>query len=76
MLAHCTEYLDSVGDNSLNLAATTLGLNAYMLTGDEKYRDGYWAMWAPEGAYGTDRRQHPSNVGLDGKPGGEYGGRW
>ena len=34
-----TEYLDSVGDNPLNLASTILGLNAYMLTGDAKYRE-------------------------------------
>jgi hypothetical protein len=39
MLAHCAEYLDSVGDNFLNLAATNLHLNAYMLTHEEKYRD-------------------------------------
>ncbi|MBL8294171.1 MAG: hypothetical protein JNN08_20170, partial [Bryobacterales bacterium] len=38
MLAHCDEYLDSIGDNSLNLAATILGLNAFALTGEEKYR--------------------------------------
>ena len=77
MLAHCTEYLDSVGDNSLNLAATTLGLNAYMLTGDEKYR-----RWVLDyvGAWKERTEQTggniPSNVGLDGKPGGEYGGQW
>ncbi len=36
MLAHCAEYLDSVGDNSLNLAATISALNAYMLTGERE----------------------------------------
>jgi hypothetical protein len=34
MLAHCEEYLDSVGDNFLNLAATNLGVHAFALTGD------------------------------------------
>src|SRR6185503_69712 len=29
MLAHCDEYLDSVGDTWLNLAATILHTNAY-----------------------------------------------
>lgn len=33
MLAHCDEYLDSVGDNSLNLASTILGLNAFAQIG-------------------------------------------
>ena len=77
MLAHCAEYLDSVGDNSLNLASTILGLNAYMLTGDEKYRQ-----WVLDyvGAWKERTEQTggniPSNVGLDGKPGGEYNGQW
>jgi hypothetical protein len=77
MLAHCNEYLDSVGDNSLNLAATGLGLNAFMLTGHEKYRN-----WALEYAGAWKERAAacggniPSNVGLDGKPGGEYKGQW
>lgn len=77
MLAHCKEYLDSVGDNSLNLAATNLGLNAFMLTGEAKYRD-----WVLEYVDAWKARAEacggniPSNVGLDGTPGGEYGGQW
>ena len=77
MLAHCAEYLDSVGDNSLNLASTILGLDAYMLTGEEKYRN-----WVLDylGAWKQRTEQTggniPSNVGLDGKPGGEYNGQW
>ena len=39
MLAHCEEYLDSVGDNWLNLAATNLGVNAFALTNDPKYKN-------------------------------------
>jgi hypothetical protein len=77
MLAHCAEYLDSVGDNFLNLAATNLHLNAYMLTHEEKYRD--WAIeyvnaWKERAA--ATGGNVPSNVGLDGKPGGEYNGQW
>ncbi|MGH9675366.1 MAG: hypothetical protein ACRD44_19515 [Bryobacteraceae bacterium] len=77
MLAHCDEYLDSVGDNFLNMAATILGLNAYMLTGEEKYRQwvldyvGAWKQRTEETGGNI-----PSNVGLDGKPGGEYNGQW
>jgi hypothetical protein len=77
MLAHCAEYLDSVGDNFLNLAATNLPLNAYMLTHEKKYRD-----WVLEYVNAWKERTAacggniPSNVGLDGKPGGEYRGQW
>ena len=77
MLAHCDEYLDSVGDNPLNLASTILGLNAYMLTGEEKYRTwvldyiGAWKQRTEETGGNI-----PTNVGLDGKPGGEYNGQW
>ena len=39
MLAHCAEYLDSVGDHPLNLGATILATNAYMLTGEQKYKN-------------------------------------
>jgi hypothetical protein len=35
-LAHYAEYTDVVGDHFLNLAATTLPTNAYLLTGDRK----------------------------------------
>ncbi|MGE5568598.1 MAG: hypothetical protein ACM3S5_06120 [Rhodospirillales bacterium] len=77
MLAHCTEYLDSVGDNFLNLAATNLAVNAFALTGEAKYRN-----WVLEYVGAWKERTEatggniPSNVGLDGTPGGEYGGRW
>jgi hypothetical protein len=77
MLAHCEEYLDSAGDNFLNLAATILGLNAYMLTSEDKYRD-----WVLEyvNAWKLRTEQNggmiPSNVGLDGKLGGEHHGQW
>jgi hypothetical protein len=77
MLAHCTEYLDSVGDNFLNLAATNLGVNAYALTGEAKYKN-----WTIEYLDAWKKRTEecggniPSNVGLNGKPGGEYNGQW
>ncbi|NWF85953.1 MAG: hypothetical protein HXY18_19210, partial [Bryobacteraceae bacterium] len=77
MLAHCAEYLDSAGDNFLNLAATNLHLNAFMLTGEAKYKTwlldyvNAWKLRA-EACGGNI----PSNVGLDGKPGGEHNGQW
>ena len=33
------DYTDVVGDNPMNLGATTLAFNAYALTGEAKYRD-------------------------------------
>ncbi len=77
MLAHCAEYLDSVGDHPLNLGTTGLALNAYALTGKQKYRD-----WIVEYVNAWKERiakaggNIPTNIGLDGTPGGEYGGRW
>ncbi|MEZ5354180.1 MAG: hypothetical protein R2762_16205 [Bryobacteraceae bacterium] len=77
MLAHCAEYLDSAGDNNLNLAATILPLNSYMFTGDDKYRNWvieYVNAWKERTAQAGGNI--PSNIGLDGKLGGEYNGQW
>jgi hypothetical protein len=77
MLAHCAEYLDSVGDHPLNLASTGLATNAYMLTGEKKYKD-----WVLEYAGAWKQRTDanggniPTNIGLNGQVGGEYGGKW
>ena len=65
------------GDHPLNLCATTLGMTAYLLTSDTKYKD--WVM-----EYTTAWRDRilsnggnvPTNIGLDGKIGGEWGGKW
>lgn len=77
MLAHCDEYLDSVGDNFLNLAATLLGTNTYALTGKDKYRDWtleYLDAWKERSA--ATGGMIPSNIGLDGTLGGEHDGQW
>ncbi len=65
------------GDHPLNLCAATLAMNAYMLTGERKYRD-----WLLEyvGAW-RDRvlangGNIPTNIGLDGRIGGEWNGKW
>ncbi len=77
MLAHCEEYLDSAGDNFLNLGATLLGLNAYALTGEAKYKDWtveYLDAWKERTA--ATGGMIPSNIGLDGSLGGEHDGQW
>ena len=38
MLEHFQDYNDIVGDSPMNLAATSLALNAYMLTHDDRYK--------------------------------------
>ena len=77
MVAHFKDYNDIVGDHPQNMLATSLGLNAYMLTGQPKYR-----RWLLE--YVDAWRQRmiendyiiPTNIGLDGTIGGEVGGKW
>jgi hypothetical protein len=65
------------GDHPLNLCATTLGMNAFMLTGERKYAD-----WVLEYAGAWRDRilknngNTPTNIGLDGEIGGEWGGKW
>lgn len=77
MLAHFAEYTVTLGDTPLNLNATGLALNAYMLGHEEKYRQWlleYVDAWCDR----ARQNQHmlPSNVGLDGSIGGEAGGKW
>ena len=77
MLAHFRDYTDVVGDHPLNLAATTLALNAFALTGEAKYREWlleYVDAWAGRAA--ANGGILPSNIGLDGTIGGECGGKW
>jgi hypothetical protein len=77
MLAHFKDYTGIIGDHPQNLASTALGLNAFMLTGDPKYRDWlleYVDAWV--GRMGQNGGVIPSNVGLDGTLGGGDGGRW
>jgi hypothetical protein len=77
MLAHFREYTDVVGDHPLNLGATVLGLNAYALTGEARYRD--WVLEYVDGWVARTRANGgiiPSNVGLDGEIGGAADGKW
>jgi hypothetical protein len=74
MLEHFRDYTDVVGDHYVNLAATTLGLNAFALTGERRYRDWvleYLDAWLQR----TEQNGGiiPSSVGLDGTIESGYG---
>ncbi|RPI52943.1 MAG: hypothetical protein EHM55_15210, partial [Acidobacteria bacterium] len=65
------------GDHPLNLLATTLATQAYLLTHESKYKS--WALeyvnaWRDRAA--ANGGNFPSNIGLDGTIGGEWGGKW
>ena len=76
-LEHYEEYTDVAGDHFLNLVATTLPTNAYLATGDAKYR-----RWIAEymDAWLQRMKQNgniiPSFVDVDGKIGGPDGRWW
>ncbi|MEC7566034.1 MAG: hypothetical protein VX738_10160, partial [Planctomycetota bacterium] len=77
MLAHFKDYNDIVGDHPQNMLATSLGLNAYMLTGQAKYKQ--WLLEYVDAW--RDRCEKngwiiPTNIGLDGTIGGETDGKW
>jgi len=77
MLEHFQDYNDIVGDSPMNLSATTLALNAFMLTHEARYKN-----WIIEYVDAWLDRMHknggiiPSNIGLDGTIGGGSGGKW
>ncbi len=77
MLAHFKDYGDVAGDHPLNLLSTTQALNAYLATGEQKYKD--WLLEYVEAWRERMMANHniiPSNVGLNGKIGGETNGKW
>jgi hypothetical protein len=77
MLAHCFEYLQSIGDHPLNLISTNLALNAYALSHEQKYMDWtveYLDAWIDR--INKNNGNIPTNIGLDGSIGGETEGKW
>jgi len=74
MLDHFEEYTDIVGDHPQNLLATSLALNAFLLTGETRYRD-----WVLEYADAWRQRMIdnrfviPTKIGSDGSIGGPDG---
>jgi hypothetical protein len=76
-LAHYQEYGDVIGDHFLNLVATTLPMDAYLLAGEAKYKR--WIVDYMDGW--LDRMKQnggiiPSFVDLDGTIGGAEGQWW
>ena len=70
-LAHFQEYTDTVCDSPLNLQSTTLALNAYLLTGEKRWRDwllSYVDAWVRRAGHNDDIL--PSKVRPDGR------GKW
>lgn len=77
MVAHFKDYNDILGDHPQNLSATTLALNAYILTGDDKYKE--WLLDYVDAWLGRMEANNgiiPSSIGLDGTIGGETDGKW
>lgn len=77
MVAHFKDYNDIIGDHPLNLCATTLATNAFMLTGKPKYKR--WLLEYVDAWLDRTRANDgiiPSNIGLDGTIGGAAGGKW
>lgn len=75
-LFHFKDYHDTAGDHPLNLLSTGLAINAYMLEGEQKYRD--WVVEYVDAWYERMRANNwiiPSDVGLDGTIGGMTG-KW
>jgi hypothetical protein len=65
------------GDTAMNLAATGLVLNAWILTGSSRYRDwieDYVGAWRERAA--ANDGVIPDNTGPDGIVGSQLGGRW
>jgi len=76
-LAHYEEYGDVVGDHFLNLVATTLPMNAYLLDGASQYKT--WIVEYMDAWLDRMARNHgiiPSFVDLDGRIGGPDGKWW
>jgi hypothetical protein len=66
-----------LGDHPLNLASTNLAFHAYLLTQDAKYKNWlleYVDAW--KARIEANGGNIPSNIGRDGKIGGEWGGKW
>lgn len=76
MLAHFKDYTDTLCDHPQNLSATTLAANAFLLTGEEKYKA--WLLEYVDAWLDRARSNGgiiPSKIGLDGSIGGPEG-KW
>ncbi len=76
-LKHYEEYTDVVGDHFLNLVATTLPTDAYLLANNPKYKNwivDYMEAWLAR--MKANGGVIPSYVALDGTVGGSEGKWW
>lgn len=77
MLEHFRDYTETLGDHPQNLRATSLAMIAFLLAGEPKYK-----RWVLEYVDAWRERTTanggiiPSNIGRDGKIGGDAGGKW
>ena len=77
MIAHFKDYNDVVGDHPINMAATILPLNAFMISHEDRYRQ--WILdYVDQWVKRTEENGGiiPTNVGLDNVVGSECDGRW
>ena len=77
MVAHFKDYNDVVGDHPINMAATILPLNAFMISHEDRYRQ--WILdYVDQWVERTEQNGGiiPTNVGLDNVVGSECEGRW
>jgi hypothetical protein len=77
MLKHFEEYTDTLGDHPQNLLATSLAFNAFAATQEEKYKRWlleYVDAWSERAV--ANNGILPSNIGRDGKIGGDANGKW
>jgi len=77
MVEHFKDYTDIIGDHPQNMDATTLAANAFMLTGEPKYKRWlleYVDAWVER--IQANNGIIPSNIGLDGTIGGGAKGKW
>jgi hypothetical protein len=77
MLKHFEEYTETLGDHPQNLLSTSLAFNAFALTHEEKYKRWlleYVDAWCDRAA--ANNGILPSNIGRDGKIGGDANGKW
>jgi hypothetical protein len=76
-LEHYREYTDVAGDHFLNLVATTLPTDAFLITGEARYRQ--WIVEYMDAWLERMKRNDgiiPSYVDLDGTIGGPMGRWW
>lgn len=77
MLDHFRDYTETLGDHPQNLRATSLATHAYFLANEPKYKQ--WVLeyvdaWRERTA--ANGGIIPSNIGRDGKIGGDARGKW